>query len=428
MSDLIRLQKPLSVVVDGGLMSCPALSTEQLLVDADTALSGDLDVSVLCTATLTVRCKTRVSGLADGELRYLLDVLAWEGDGEDRLIAHVSSLRKDAHLNIVAHQDVEAAHTRAGWHKWRFPHCPMPEAHPDRLDLSTGLLGKTLAAPLMISGMTGGSERAGVINRRLATAAQELGVAMGLGSQRAMLEAPTLAKTFSVRDVAPDILLAANIGAVQLNHGVSNDDVRRLIDAVQADALAVHLNVLQEMVQPEGDRDWSGLVAKVESLIAAVDVPVILKETGSGMTGAFARTAVGMGASALDVGGTGGTSWGWIEGFRAADPHRQAIGATFRDWGVPTADSVRSCRAVLGGSGVDLIATGGVRTGLDAAKAIALGADVAGMALPFFRAADQGEEEAVGFGRRIIEEIRIAILCCGAKTPLNLRIAGLEPA
>jgi isopentenyl-diphosphate delta-isomerase len=351
--------------------------------------------------------------------------LALDDTGRHRLMGHLSSLRKDAHLRIVAEEDVEARDAKAGWQRFRLPHDALPELHPDELDLGTTLLGKRLAAPLLVAGMTGGSRRAGVINARVATAAQELGLGMGLGSQRAMLELPELTETFAVRRYAPDILLVGNVGAVQLNYGVTVDDCRRLVDGVQADALAVHLNVLQELVQPEGDRDWRGLRRKVEQLVAALPVPVLLKETGCGVGPEVARWARDVGVAAIDVGGTGGTSWGWIEGFRAAEPQRRAIGSTFRDWGLPTADAVRRCRAAVGPD-YPIVATGGLRSGLHAAVALALGADVAGFALPFFRAADASEDEAVALGRRLIEELRIAMVCSGSGSVGALRDVELE--
>ncbi len=433
MSDRIRLDAYLPVQVDGHPGYVQELSLAELAVDVSCSVGlprGEQAAVLLrLTDRLVVHAHTTVAGLEDGApagmRRHTLRVESWEGDGEQQLVGHISSLRKSAHLNIVANEDVEAAVTRAGWDSVRLPHDPMPDRHPDELDLNTELFGRALKAPIVISGMTGGSERAGEINRRLALAAQELGLAMGLGSQRAMLEQPGLAASFQVRDVAPDILLLGNIGAVQLNYGVTADDCKRLVDAVQADALCVHLNPLQEMVQPEGDRDWRGLRAKVAALIDAMHVPVVLKETGCGMTAGFARAAVELGAAGLDVGGTGGTSWGWIEGFRAADPQRQAIGATFREWGVPTADALAQCRGAVGHE-LAIIATGGVRTGLDVAAALALGADAAGMALPFFKAADQGVDEAVAFGARIIEELRIATFCSGAASARGLSELSLE--
>ncbi len=331
-----------------------------------------------------------------------------------------TSRRKDEHLEIAAAEDVEAAAARPGWRDWRLPHVALPEAHPDELDLSVELLGRRLRAPLLVAGMTGGSERAGEINRRLAAVAQELGLAMGLGSQRAMLEEPALASTFAVRGVAPDVLLLGNIGAVQLGLGVGIDDCRRLVDEVGADALAVHLNPLQELVQPEGDRDWRGLLGRIEELASRLDVPVVAKETGAGISGPVALRLRDAGVAAIDVGGSGGTSWGWIEGFRTADPQRRAIAATFRDWGLPTSEALVECRQALG-EGFPLIATGGVRSGLDAALAVALGAEVAGVALPLFRAADRSSEEALALARRLVEEVRIAAFLAGAGSCNGLR-------
>lgn len=413
MSDLIRLDRPIPVRVGDAVGACTALSFDRFVVVLDADVMGEAVAELLIPGE-SVRARVR----AAGQGRQDLAVLEYLDDGRDRLVAHVSSLRKTAHLDIVANEDVEATST-AGWDRWRFGHVALPEIDADTIDLRTSFLGKELAGPLLIAGMTGGSERAGVINERLAVIAQELGLGMGLGSQRAMLEARTLTDTFAVRRHAPDILLIGNIGAVQLNYGVSIDDVRWLVDAVEADALAVHLNVLQELVQPEGDRDWSGLKAKIGALVEALSVPVIVKETGCGVDPATARALADLGVDAIDVGGLGGTSWGWIEGFRAADPERQAIGATFRDWGTPTAQALVAAREAVD---LPLMATGGVRTGLDVAKALALGADVAGMALPFFRVADRSVEDGVAFGRRILEEVRIAATCSGARTLSELEV------
>jgi len=420
---MIKLDGYMPVRVDGRMGLCQHLSLERLLVDMPkgSKLNGEQGLTLVCSDSLSVSARARVVGV-DG-VRFEMEVLEFLGAGRERLVGHISSLRKSAHLNIVAKNDVEAANTRAGWHRWRLPHEALPELDADAVSLQTTFLGKTLAAPLVIAGMTGGSARAGIVNLRLARMAQELGLGMGLGSQRAMIEAPELASTFQVREVAPDILLIGNIGAVQLNYGVGTDDVRRLLDSVQADALAIHLNVLQEMVQPEGDRNWAGLARKMEALIEAVDVPVIVKETGCGIQAGTALQLRDLGAAAIDVGGTGGTSWGWIEGFRAADPQRQAIGATFRDWGIPTAESLMSVRDAVGPE-FPLMSTGGVRTGLDVAKAVALGADVAGMALPFFLAADVSDDEVVALGKRIVEEVRIAMVCSGCEDVAALGMVG----
>jgi isopentenyl-diphosphate Delta-isomerase len=426
-SELVRLDGYIPVRVGEAQGLCQALSLEELAVDLPLDWSGEgrLRVTLMCSDALKVVliAEPEVEPLEGGPVgtaRRLLRIVRFEGSGEHDLTGHVSSLRKSSHLAIAADEDVESACTSPGWDGWRLPNCSLPEAHPDELDLSVELLGKRLSAPVMIAGMTGGSERAGRVNRRLAAVAQELGLAMGLGSQRAMLEIPALRPTFAVRDVAPDILLVGNVGAVQLNRGVTVDDCRRLVEMVEADALALHLNALQELVQPEGDRDWRGLLGRIEEVARALPVPVVAKEVGGGVDPATARRLRDAGVAAIDVGGAGGTAWGWVEGFRAASPGRRAIGATFREWGTPTTEALASCRAALGPD-FPLIATGGVRNGLQVAVALALGADVAGMALPFFRAADAGEADALALGRRIVEELRIAVFCSGAGSRGGLR-------
>ncbi len=432
MSKLVRLEGYRPVEIAGGMGFCQHLGVQGFQVDLPPALrlqvGETLPFRLLCTDRLSVAGSARVEGAVEGALaplqRFALCILSLDGEDKEALVGHLSSLRKTSHLRIAASEDVESDACSAGWDRWRLPHDSMPELSPEDLDLSTSFLGKELAAPLVIAGMTGGSEWSGEINRRLASVAQELGLALGLGSQRAMLETPSLSPTYRVRDLAPDILLLGNVGAVQLLRGVSVDDCKRLVDAVEADALAIHLNPLQEMVQPEGDRDWRGVRTRLAEVIPAMHVPVLLKETGAGMSPDTAQLARDLGAQGIDVGGTGGTAWGFIEGFRSADGQRQAIGQTFRNWGWPTAESVRRCREALGAH-FPIVATGGVRSGVDAALAIALGANLAGLALPFFRAADASEEDAMALGRRIVEELRIAMVCSGAASLEVLR--ALEP-
>ncbi|HCP47195.1 MAG TPA: type 2 isopentenyl-diphosphate Delta-isomerase, partial [Deltaproteobacteria bacterium] len=426
MTSPVELGVYVPVVLSGRMAFCCAFGLEVLVVDLPQRREDDSaspQVGESLTMELHLGPGRRVSGLATvaslgssppgGFQRLHLDVTELDDDGEERLSAFLSARRKDSHLDIVASRDVEAAHTRAGWDDVRLPHVALPEAHPDDANLGTTFLGRALAAPVLIAGMTGGTERAGAVNRALARVAQELGLGMGLGSQRAMVEDPSLLSSFRVRAEAPDILLLANIGAVQLSHGVSADDCRRLVGEVEADALAIHLNPLQEMIQPEGDRDWRNLRPLIETVVTSVGVPVVLKETGCGLSGDMALLAREMGVAAIDVGGTGGTAWGFIEGFRAADEQHQAMGATFRDWGIPTAEALDQCREALGPD-FPIIATGGVRHGLDVARAIGLGANLAGMALPFFRAADVSQDAALALGTRILEELRIAMFCAGA--------------
>ena len=241
--------------------------------------------------------------------------------------------------------------------------------------------------------MTGGTAEAATINRRLAEAAQQAGIALGVGSQRSAVEQPRLADSFRVRAVAPDILLLANIGAVQLNRGYGVDECRRAVAMIEADALILHLNALQEALQPEGDHDWRGLLTKIEAVCRAVGVPVIAKEVGWGIAPTIARQLVDAGVAAIDVAGAGGTSWSQVEMHRARNPMAARVAAHFIDWGIPTAECVAGIAAAL--PDVPLIASGGLRSGVDVAKAIALGAHLGGLALPFLKAAALSTE-AVG--------------------------------
>ena len=249
--------------------------------------------------------------------------------------------------------------------------------------------------PLLISSMTGGAPRAAEINRNLAMSAQELGLAMGVGSQRAALERPELASTYQVRKYAPDVPLFANVGAVQLNYSYGVDECRRAIEMIEADALILHLNALQEAVQPEGNSDFAGLARKIEMVCKAMDVPVIAKEVGWGVSGETARLLWDAGVSAIDVAGAGGTSWSQVEAHRIPTEKGRLVAEAFAGWGIPTAESVIMVRKGGIPERGKLFASGGVRNGIDVAKALALGADLAGMARPFLKAAAMSAEDAV---------------------------------
>lgn len=319
--------------------------------------------------------------------------------------------RKSDHLRISLEENVDSSLT-TGLERYRFVHQALPELDLAQVDTTTVLLGKTLRAPLLISSMTGGTERAREINRRLACAAQAHGIAMGVGSQRAALEHPELADTFRVRDVAPDILLFANLGAVQLNYGYDVEHCREAIEMIGADALILHLNALQEAVQPEGDGNFAGLLNKIEAVCRTLGAPVIAKEVGWGISEQAARQLANAGVAAIDVAGGGGTSWSEVEKHRAATPWQRRVAGRFRDWGIPTAESI--LMAKRGAPNLPIIASGGLRDGIDVAKCIALGATVGGIARLFLKAAaqsDQAAEEAVS---QIIAELRIAMFAAGA--------------
>jgi isopentenyl-diphosphate delta-isomerase len=327
--------------------------------------------------------------------------------------------RKDEHLDLCATEVVAPVENSTLFEGVRLVHCAMPELSAGQIDLTTPLFGKRLKAPLLMTGMTGGTERAGKVNEDLARVAEEAGIAFGLGSQRAMAERPELAKTFSVRHVAPTTVIIGNLGLVQASN-LSLDAIRRLVDAIGADALALHLNPGQELAQPEGDRDFRRGYETVRGLVKAFGDRLIVKETGCGLSPEVARRLVECGVRHLDVSGLGGTSWVRVEELRSEGVARE-VGAQFSSWGIPTAAAIASVRRAVGND-VTLVAAGGVRTGLDVAKALALGADLGGFALPLFRAHQQG---GVPAARRALELVLTtltnALLLTGSRTPLELR-------
>jgi isopentenyl-diphosphate delta-isomerase len=321
-------------------------------------------------------------------------------------------VRKAEHLRITLEEDVAAKGVGTGLDRYRFVHTALPELDLAAIDTSAVFLRHRLRAPLLVSCMTGGVPRGQEINRRIAWAAQALGCAMGVGSQRAAIEDPTLAPLFRIRDVAPDILLFANLGAVQLNYGYGPAQCQRAVEMVGADALVLHLNPLQEALQPEGNTNFSGLLGKIVAVCRALPVPVVVKEVGWGISATVSRQLAAAGVAAIDVGGAGGTSWSEVERHRAPTAPRQRVAGTFAGWGIPTVDSLRLARE--GAPGLPLIASGGLRSGVDAAKAIALGAELVGFAAPVLRAAAESEAGAHELLTALIEELRIAMFCTGS--------------
>ena len=331
-----------------------------------------------------------------------------------------TSSRKAEHLRINVERDVSAKGVASGFDAYRFVHCGLPEIDLADVDLSVDVLGRRLRAPLLISCMTGGAPEATRINQRLARVAQEFGLAMGLGSGRALLEHPDTLASFDVRELAPDVLLIANLGAVQLNKGYGVDDCRRLVSMLHADALALHLNPLQEALQPEGDTCFRGLLQRIADLCAAIDVPIIVKEVGWGLEPQIVRALLDAGVAAVDVAGAGGTSWSEVERHRVAEPWRAHVAGAFASWGIPTAECVRLARGVA--PDALIVASGGIRDGLDAAKAIALGADIAGLAGPFLRTADAGIEPARDFARELTGVLRVAMFSLGLRSVGELKL------
>ncbi len=309
---------------------------------------------------------------------------------------------------------------------YRLEHQALPEIALDQVDLAVEFLGKRLAAPILVSCMTGGTETAGRINRNLATAAERLGLALGVGSQRKALEDRGKADSFRVRDAAPSVPLLANLGAVQLNYGMGLPECEAVVAMIGADALAFHLNPLQEAIQPEGQGDFRGLLGKLGEVARGLSVPAIAKEIGSGLSGRVARMLYEEGFRIFDTAGTGGTSWARIEGERAGDPE---LGEVFAGWGIPTPESIAALAQLAQDAelpGITVIGSGGIRNGVDAAKAIALGADLVGLAYPFLEAAAQSAERVVERAERIVQELRIAMFCAGAGNVAELKQATLE--
>ena len=330
--------------------------------------------------------------------------------------------RKQDHLALCASGEVEFRTRGTLLDEVQLIHHALPDFSVDEVDLTTQLLGKTLRAPVVVAGMTGGTAEASQVNRDLARAAETLGLGFGLGSQRAMVVHPELASTYTVRDVAPTTLVMGNLGMVQAR-SMSTGAIKELCEIVGADALCVHLNPAMELIQPGGDRDFSGGRATFKRLVNELGIPVVGKETGSGLSRVVGEALRGCGVKAVDVSGGGGTSWVGVETRRAESEGNEAarrLGEELWDWGIPTGASV----ALVGDLGLEVIATGGLRTGVDVARAIALGATAGGLAAPVLRAhRDGGYQGALDFLRHIIDGVRAVTFLCGCRRPSELRSA-----
>ena len=343
-----------------------------------------------------------------------------------------TSNRKVDHIRICLNEDVQARGISVGLEEWRFVHQAFPELDLSEVDLSQKLFGKTVHAPIIISSMTGGAEWGATINYTLAQAAQKNGLAMGVGSQRAAIESPELSYSYALREDAPDVPLFANLGAVQLNYGYGLKECLVAIEMLQADALILHLNALQEAVQPNGNGNFKGLFAKIAAVcegLASKNIPVIVKEVGNGLSLEVAKRLLECGVTGLDVSGSGGTSWSQVESYRVKREVEQRAATAFADWGIPTAQAILWARQAATDatsnsntnsgpnikSGLIIIGSGGIRNGVDVAKALALGADAAAMALPFLKAAQQGVEAVNEVIEQFTRELRIAMFCIGAE-------------
>lgn len=328
---------------------------------------------------------------------------------------------KLAHIEATLGGAAEVSEGRPGgltWADLRFLPRALPEVNLHEVDTSSRLLGKEIAAPFMISPMTGGIAEAGELNRRMAGAAQTLGIPFGVGSQRVALEDGTREGAFEVRSVAPTIPIFANLGAIQLTKGYGIDHARRAIDMIEADGIYLHLNAMQEVVQEGGDVQWSGVLSAIERLCDQMSrspspVPVWAREVGFGLTGEDTRRLLDAGISGLDCAGGGGTSWTRVEGLVAKSDKHQRLGQVFAAWGLTTPESIREVRSVA--PGVPLAASGGIRSGLDVAKCVGLGADLAGLASPVLQAAQRSREAVVEFLQMVLDEFRATLFGVGAR-------------
>jgi isopentenyl-diphosphate delta-isomerase len=353
-----------------------------------------------------------------------------EGDGAGASGVGAGRDRKAEHIRLALDRRMQIETN--SFDAYRFEHEALPEIDLEAIDVSVELLGRRLAAPILISCMTGGTETAARINRNLAAGAEATRVAIGVGSQRKALEDPEQARTFQIRDRAPSVPLLGNLGAVQLNYSLGLADCRKAVDMIGADALVLHLNPLQEAIQPEGQTRFAALLPKIGAIVRELGVPVVVKEVGSGLSSGTARRLVEQGVRFLDTAGVGGTSWARIEAERAGDLD---LGEVFADWGLPTPESIAQIRSVApltplaGGllkDRVTLIGSGGIRHGLDAAKAIALGADLVGMAYPFLGPANESAERVAAKVERTIRELKISMFCLGVKSIAELQTTKLR--
>lgn len=334
--------------------------------------------------------------------------------------------RKSDHIQVVNEEQVQAKSIATGFDDVHFIHRTVPEVDLKQIETSVDFFAHKLSAPIIVSCMTGGTEKAIKINSGLAQAAEKFGLAMGVGSQRAAVEKPELAYSYSVaREKAPSVFLIGNLGAAQLLKGYGPKHAQKAIDMIKANALVIHLNSLQEAAQPEGDTNYDGILEKLRDLTREINVPVIAKETGAGIASEDARLLEEAGVKGIDVGGAGGTSWSAVEVYRSKETGNtlhEKIGMTFWDWGVPTVPSIVE---VKGSTSLKVIGSGGVRSGLDIAKAVALGADAVGLAYPFFKAIMEGQETLEMAVTQIMSELRTAMFLTGARNIDELKQTSL---
>ena len=332
-------------------------------------------------------------------------------------MAEETGKRKEDHIRICLGNKAQAKNATTGFEDIQLIHRALPEVNKSKINLTTTFLGKKFSAPIIVGAMTGGTEHATQINSAIAQAVEKLGLGMGVGSQRAAIEDQKLEETYAItRKMAPNAFLIANIGGVQLVHGYGLKEVRKVVEMINADAVAVHLNALQEAVQPEGQTNFKGVLAKIAEIAGALDTPVIVKETGAGISAEDAKALEDAGVKAIDVGGVGGTSFAAVEYHRTST--KQVLsGEAFWDWGIPTAVSlIETVQTVK----LPVIASGGLRSGTDIAKALALGASLGSISQPILQTAVKSAQETEDKLKSLIEELRNALFLVGAEKIVDL--------
>jgi isopentenyl-diphosphate delta-isomerase len=332
-------------------------------------------------------------------------------------MAHETGKRKEDHIRICLGNQAQARNATAGFEDVQLVHRALPEVNKAKINLSTTFLGKKFSAPIIVGAMTGGTEQAIQINSSIAQAVENLGLGMGVGSQRAAIENQKLEETYAItRKMAPNAFLIANIGGVQLVHGYGLKEVKKVVEMIDADAVAVHLNALQEAVQPEGQTNFKGVLAKIAEVAGAIDTPVIVKETGAGISAEDAKALEDAGVKAIDVGGVGGTSFAAVE-YHRTSAKENLCGEPFWDWGIPTVVSL-----IETGQTVELpvIASGGLRSGTDVAKALSLNASLASISQPILQTAIKSAKETEEKLSCLIEELRNALFLVGAEKITDL--------
>ncbi|MDL4840181.1 type 2 isopentenyl-diphosphate Delta-isomerase [Aquibacillus rhizosphaerae] len=328
--------------------------------------------------------------------------------------------RKSQHIDIVLNETVTGLNTSTGFESFKFIHNALPEIDFNEIDLSSDFLGKRYKTPFLVSSMTGGAALAETINRNIAEASEEKGWAIGLGSTRALIENEKYRSSFQVREYAPSVPIIANLGAVQLNYGFDLEKCQKIIEITEADALVLHLNSIQEVIQQGGDTNFKDLLIKIEKLCRELDVPVGVKEVGWGIDGTVAKKLCDVGVSFIDVAGAGGTSWSQVEKYRSKEPIKKQAAEAFSEWGIPTVECITSVRKQIGNQTV--IASGGIKTGVDGAKAIALGADMVGFGRSVLQAATESVDQMLEVMATKELELQMAMFAIGVKSLDELKV------